>query len=62
MQESRFRLVDDAGVGYLFTLGRFSRIDASQLVRWLTACTRVTVAYSGLPDMGAVARRVRVEA
>jgi len=61
VQESRFRLVDDTGVGYLFTLGRFSRTDATQLARWLAAGARVTVAYSGLPDMGAVAHHVRVE-
>lgn len=61
VQETRFRLVDDDGIGYLFTLGRFCRAGPSQLERWRSAKTRVAVAYSGQPDMGAVAHRVRPE-
>lgn len=59
VQEARFRLVDDAGIGYLFTLGRFSRAGPRQLERWRDEGVRVRVGYGGQPDMGAVAHRVR---
>lgn len=61
VQEARFRLVDDAGAGYLFTLDRFSRVDSRRLERWLGDAARVRVSFRGYPDLGAVAQRVQLD-
>lgn len=60
VQEGRFRLVADAGQGYLFTLGTRTAASAGDLRRWRDAHTAVVVEYDGRPNMaGAVARAVR---
>lgn len=59
VQETRFRLVDDRGVGYLFTLGWESGVSARDLAMWSREGLVVEVEYRGAPDLGAVAVRVR---
>jgi hypothetical protein len=61
-QEDRIRLVDAAGRGYLFILGKRVRRSLPEL--WQLARERrpVTVAYVGPPDLGAVATALRSEA
>ena len=58
-QEDRFRLEDDQGVGYLFTLKQNFRISTNDIEGWSRTATRVAVRYRGTPDMGAVALEVR---
>lgn len=57
VQESRFRLQDAEGRGYIFTLR--AGLDASRLRRYEQHNTPVTVIYTGKPDTGAVATSVR---
>lgn len=57
VQESRFRLQDADGRGYLFVLR--SNLDPSVLQRFQQARTPVVVTYKGRPDGGAVALDVR---
>lgn len=57
VQESRFRLQDGEGRGYIFTLR--AGLDAGQVRRYAQDATPVTVIYSGRPDIGAVATSVR---
>lgn len=57
--EDRFRLIDDLGRGYLFTLSRTAGRDPDELVRWADAGCKVHVVFRGAPDLGAVAERVR---
>lgn len=59
VSEDRFRLVDDLGRGYLFTLSRKAGLAPDELARWADAGRRVSVAYRGEPDVGAIAERVR---
>jgi hypothetical protein len=59
VQEDRFRLVDDVGRGYLFTLGKRSGTTPAAVRGWRDAGVQVLVEYVGAPDMGAVASRVR---
>jgi len=61
-QEDRIRVVDAAGRGYLFVVGKRVRRSLPEL--WALARDRrtVEVVYSGEPDLGAVALAVRVEA
>jgi hypothetical protein len=59
VQEDRFRLEDDLGRGYLFTLGRGNGVDLHQLHAWCDDGRLVQVEYRGAPDLGAVAVRVR---
>jgi len=58
-QEDRIRLVDAAGRGYLFILGKGVRRSLPEL--WALARERrpVTVVYAGTPDLGAVATALR---
>lgn len=59
IQEHRFRLEDEQGRGYLFTLGWESGTSIQDLATWSEQRIPVTVTYQGTPDLGAVARRVR---
>lgn len=59
VQESRFRLVDATGRGYLFIAHRRAA-SLDELERWRDEGTVVAVDYDGVPDIGAVARSVRV--
>jgi hypothetical protein len=55
VQEDRFRLMDDLGRGYLFTLGRGSGVSLRELLAWCELGVTVEVEYRGAPDLGAVA-------
>jgi hypothetical protein len=55
VQEDRFRLQDDLGRGYLFTLGRGNGIGLQKLRAWCDHWITVEVEYRGVPDLGAVA-------
>lgn len=58
VQEDRFRIIDDGGRGYLFTAGkRTATMD--ELERWRDERRVVTVRFSGVPDIGALATRIR---
>jgi hypothetical protein len=59
VQEDRFRLEDDLGRGYLFTLGRGNGVGLRQLHAWCDDRLIVEVEYCGALDLGAVAVRVR---
>jgi hypothetical protein len=59
VQESRFRVQDAQGRGYLFTLGRKSGVSLTDLHRWHDSKVPITVRYEGAPDLGAVAVQVR---
>jgi hypothetical protein len=59
VQEDRFRLEDDLGRGYLFTLGRGNGVGLRQLHAWCHDGLTVEVEYRGAPDLGAVAVGVR---
>lgn len=59
IQEDRFRLEDEQGRGYLFTLGRHAGASVEDLSRWSGQSVPVTVKYEGAPDLGAVAINVR---
>lgn len=59
IQEDRFRLEDDGGHGYLFTLGWASRATHNDLAVWSEQEVPVTIEYEGVPDLGAVATSVR---
>lgn len=58
VQEGRFRLEDEAGRGYLFTLGWESGVTIEDLSMWSQQRDTVIVDYQGPPDLGAVATRV----
>jgi hypothetical protein len=58
VQEDRFRLEDDLGRGYLFTLGRGNGVSLHQLHAWYDGARAVEVEYRGTPDLGAVAVHV----
>jgi hypothetical protein len=62
IQEHRFRLEDDLGRGYLFTLGWEAGATIRHLSVWSEQQIPVTVEYEGPPDLGAVAKRVRRQA
>jgi hypothetical protein len=59
VQEDRFRLEDDRGRGYLFTLWYASGVSPDLLDRWSGCRARIAVEYRGAPDLGAVALSVR---
>ena len=46
VQESRFQLIDDAGVGHLFILGHASRAEPDQLAPLQRHQSRVRVRYT----------------
>ncbi len=58
VQEERFRLMDANGRGYLFVT-RKGAASLDQLDAWRDRAVRVVVEYYGVPDVGALARRVR---
>jgi hypothetical protein len=51
VQENRFRLVRKTGQGYLFTLHHASRTNIEDLQRWQEDDTRLTVEYTGEPNI-----------
>jgi hypothetical protein len=60
IQEQRFRLLTDAGQVYLLTLGRHAPLDATTLGELHDRCARVTVEFSGEPNLtGGVAYDLR---
>lgn len=59
VQEDRFRIQDDRGRGYLFTLWHASGVSPGLLHGWSGRGARVAVEYRGAPDLGAVAVRLR---
>lgn len=59
VQETRFRLVDEKGRGYLFTLGWEAGVSARDLAMWSREGVQVRVGYQGAPDLGAVAVSIR---
>ena len=58
VQEHRFRLQDEWGRGYLFTLAPSAGGTYEDLLRWSKRQVPVRVEYEGPPDLGAVAVRV----
>jgi hypothetical protein len=58
VQEDRFRLEDEQGRGYLFTLGRGNGVGLRELHTFCDHRLTVQVQYRGAPDLGAVAERV----
>jgi hypothetical protein len=59
LQEQRFRLLTDAGQVYVLTLARGARLDAAALSALHAKHARVTVDFSGQPNLtGGVARKV----
>lgn len=58
IQEHRFRLEDERGRGYLFTLGWETGATPEDLAGWSERRTPIGVEYRGAPDLGAVAVRV----
>ena len=61
VQEDRFRLMDGDGRGYLFTARKRSA-SMKDLERWCEEGRRVSVRFSGVPDSGALAERIRPDA
>ncbi len=59
VQEDRFRLMDDAGRGYLFVT-RKRAASLEDLEGWRDTRTRVAVSFHGVPDIGALATRIRL--
>lgn len=57
VQEDRFRLMDDAGRGYLFTPKK-GTVRTEALECWRDGRRRVRVRYRGVPDLGASAIEV----
>ena len=51
VQENRFRLVGETGRGYLFTLHHASGTNIEDLQRWQEDDTRLTVEYTGEPNI-----------
>ncbi len=51
VQEDRFRVVEEKGRGYLFTLSRKSGIGQEELQRYLKAGATVILEYEGEPNM-----------
>ncbi len=61
VQESRFQLVDSAGVAHLFLLGHRAAAEPEQLVPLQHRQARVRVQYRRAPGLiGRIARRVQV--
>jgi hypothetical protein len=51
VQEGRFQLIDDDGVGHLFLLGHAAALDPEQLAPLQRDQTRVRVSYRYAPDL-----------
>jgi hypothetical protein len=60
VQEDRFRLQDEQGRGYLFTLSRKSAVSTADLAHWNQAQIPINVQYDGPPDLGATAIQIKV--
>jgi hypothetical protein len=58
VQEDRFRLEDEGGNGYLFTLSSAASTTPNDLTVWSEQKIPVEVEYQGAPDLGAVATSV----
>jgi hypothetical protein len=59
VQEGRFQLMDDNGVGHLFVLHYAAAAEAEQLPRLQDHQSRVRVGYTRAPDLLAhVAKRI----
>lgn len=50
VQESRFRLVDRAGRGYLLTLSKHANVVPEQLAAWAARRAPLVVEFTGEPD------------
>ena len=61
VQEDRIRVVDGAGRGFLFVVGR-GRATLDELARWRDERTRLRVRYRGVPDAGATVTRIEPDA
>jgi hypothetical protein len=61
-QEDRIRVVDAAGRGYLFTLGKGAGRSVPELWRLARDRRPVIIRYRGRPDQDAVALDVREDA
>ena len=59
VQEDRFRLEDGDGRGYLLTLSRKSGVSMADLEAWHRGGVPVHVRYEGMPDLGALAERIK---
>ena len=63
VQESRFQLTDEAGVGHLFTLSPWCAAEPAQLVPLARSQTPVRVKYGAGKDViGHLARRIDLRA
>jgi hypothetical protein len=61
VQESRFQLTDDAGVGHLFTVGHACGAEPGQLAQLQRRQARVRVRYTAAPNaIGNVAHTIWV--
>jgi hypothetical protein len=61
VQEGRFQMIDDAGVGHLFILGHRAAPEPAQLAPLQHRQARIRVAYRAAPGMiGNVATRITV--
>ena len=62
VQESRFQLTDDSGVGHLFTAGHACGAEPGQLAGLQRRQARVRVRYSTVPNtIGNVAQSIWVD-
>ena len=58
-QESRFQLIDEAGIGHLFTLGPWCAVEPQQLVPLAERQVPVRIKYKNGKDViGYVAQRI----
>ncbi len=61
VQESRFQLTDDAGIGHLFTVGHACGTEPGQLARLQRHQSRIRVKYKPAPNtIGNIALSISV--
>ena len=61
VQESRFQLTDDAGVGHLFTVGHACGTEPGQLAQLQRQQSRIRVRYKPAPNtIGNVAQSIEI--
>ncbi len=61
VQESRFQLTDDAGVGHLFTVGHACGTEPGQLAGLQRRQSRIRVSYKPAPNtIGNIAQSISV--
>ncbi len=61
VQESRFQLTDDAGVGHLFTVGHACGTEPGQLANLQRHQSRIRVTYKPAPNtIGNIATSISV--